>query len=190
MHQLEKHILENIRKSDVKAFESLFRSYFAQLSNYAGEILKDAHMGEEIAEEVFVKFWEQREHLKIDVSIRAYLFKSTYNQCINYLKHQKVKEKYQLFFMHHICPRNFEAGFSMDYPLSAVLTKEIEHLAEKAIERLPKQCREIFILSRYEEMKNDQIAEKLGISVSTVKTQISRALVKIKKDLQEVMPLL
>lgn len=190
MHQLEKHTLENIRKSDVKAFESLFRSYFAQLSNYAGEILKDADMGEEIAEEVFVKFWEQREHIKIDVSIRAYLFKSTYNHCINYLKHQKVKEKYRLFFLHHIHPEQYNADYSNDYPLSSILSKEIEHLVEKAIEKLPMQCREIFILSRYEELKNDKIAEKLGVSVSTVKTQLSRAMVKLQKELHEVLPLL
>jgi len=190
MHQLEKKILEEIRKGDSKAFEHLFKSYFAQILSYAKEILKDHHLAEEFAEDTFVKFWTDREKICINTSIRAYLFRCIYNRCINHFKHSKVKNKYRLFFLHHISPDETNSVYSFDFPLARILDKENENLLEESIAKLPKQCREIFILSRYEDLRNDKIAQKLGISVSTVKTQISRALVKLRKDLQEVLSLI
>lgn len=190
MHKLEKNIWEDIRNGDQKAFETLFKSYFGQLLNYAKEILKDHDLAEEMAEEAFVKLWENRKAINIDSSIRSYLFRSIYNQCINHFKHLKVCDKYRLYFQHHIKPGHYDSAYSFDFPLSGLLNKEIEHLVEKSVNNLPPQCREIFVMSRYEDMKNDKIAETLGVSVSTVKTQISRALVKLRKDLHEVMPLL
>lgn len=187
MHQLEKNILEDIRKGDSKAFEQLFKSYYAQLLSYAKEILKDHHLAEEVAEDTFVKFWTDREKICINTSIRAYLFRCVYNQCINHFKHSKVINKYKLFFLHHISQDEINSTYSFNFPLSRILDKEIDNLVEKSISNLPKQCREIFILSRYEDLRNDTIAQKLGISVSTVKTQITRALVKLRKDLQEVL---
>ncbi len=185
MHQLEKQLLEQLCRGDQKAFESLFRSYFGQLLQYAKEILKDHDMAQEMAEEAFVKLWENREKLNINTSLRAYLFRSIYNQCINHFKHQKIKDKYTLYFKHYIEPQQYNNAYSFDFPLSHILNKEIEDLIERSINKLPQQCREIFIMSRYEDMRNDKIAEVLGVSVSTVKTQISRALVKLRKDLQE-----
>jgi len=190
MYQLELNLLEQVRKGDQKAFESLFRSYFGQLFNYAREILKDEDLAREMAEVAFVKLWENREKINIETSLRAYLFRSIYNQCINHFKHQKVRDKYALFFKHHIEPSHYSSDYSFEFPLSNILNKEIEHLIERSISKLPQQCREIFIMSRYEDMRNDKIAETLGVSVSTVKTQISRALVKLRHDLQEVLPLL
>jgi RNA polymerase sigma-70 factor, ECF subfamily len=188
MHQLEKNILDQIRNGDQKAFETLFRSYFDQLLKYSREILKDHCAAEEIVEEIFIYFWENRMKISIDTSIKAYLFRMAYNRCINHLRHQKVHDRYRLFFMHHITSEAMIADYSFDYPLSGLINKEIENLVEKSIQKLPQQCREIFRLSRYEEMRNQKIADQLGLSVSTVKTQISRALVKLRKDLQEVLP--
>jgi RNA polymerase sigma-70 factor, ECF subfamily len=188
MHQLEESILIQIRNGDEKAFETLFRSYFNQLLQYAREILKDHCAAEEIAEEIFLHLWENREKITIESSIRAYLFRSAYNKCINHLRHQKVQDRYKLFFLHHVTSEAYSSEYSFDYPLSGLINKEIENLVEKSIQKLPQQCREIFRLSRIEEMRNQKIAEQLGLSVSTVKTQISRALIKIRKDLQEVLP--
>lgn len=183
MQQLEVNIINNIRKGDEKAFETLFRSYYDQLLKYSREILKDHDAAEEVTEEIFVHLWENRDKLRIDTSLRAYLFRCAYNRCINHLRHLKVQDKYRLFFQHHITPDAVSSEYSFDYPLAALINKEIENLVERSVQNLPLQCREIFKMSRYEDMRNHKIAERLGLSVSTVKTQISRALVKIRKDL-------
>jgi RNA polymerase sigma-70 factor, ECF subfamily len=188
MHQLEENILNQIRNGDEKAFETLFKSYFHQVLGYSREILKDHNAAEEIAEEIFVHLWENKHKIFIETSIRAYLFRTAYNKCINHLKHKKVKDRYELFFRHHMSGEVYQSDYSFDYPLSGLIHKEIEHLIEQSVQKLPEQCREIFRLSRFKEMRNQKIADKLGLSVSTVKTQITRALVRLRKDLQEVLP--
>jgi RNA polymerase sigma-70 factor, ECF subfamily len=183
MQQLEINIINDIRNGDEKAFETLFRSYYDQLLKYAREILKDHDAAEEVTEEIFVHIWENRQKIHIETSLRAYLYRCAYNRCINHLRHLKVHDRYKLFFQHHISPEAWSSEYSFDYPLAGLINKEIEHLVERSVQNLPIKCREIFKMSRYEDLRNHTIAERLGLSVSTVKTQISRALVKIRKDL-------
>ena len=76
------------------------------------------------------------------------------------------------------------------YPLNDLLSKELEEKIKYEIEQLPPQCREIFYLSRFEEMTHKEIAEKLNISENTVKVQVYRALVKLRKGLKDYLPLL
>lgn len=189
MHQVEKTILAQIKKGHKKSFEILFNAYFKQLFNYAREILKDDAMAEEITEDAFVNLWEKKEKICIDTSLRAYLYKSIYNLCINHFKHEKVKDKYRLYFQHHISPEQYSMQEAYDYPLARVIQKELDNMLEKSIEKMPGQMKKIFLMSRYDKMKNKEIAEELEVSVNTVKTQLSRALVRLHEDLDEVLPL-
>lgn len=188
MHQLEKAILKRVQHGDKDAFESLFNAYYSQLFNYAREILKDRDAAEEVVEDSFLRLWENRGHIHIETSIRAYLYRSVYNRCLNHLKHLKVRDKYRLYFTHHVTNPEYEASYSFDFPLSRLVNKELEKMIGEAIGKLPSRCREIFIMSRVEEMKHEKIAEKLGISQNTVKTQISRALSKLREELKEAFP--
>jgi RNA polymerase sigma-70 factor (ECF subfamily) len=190
MHRLEKNIMEKISGGDKNAFECLFNAYYGQLFNYACEILKDHDLAEEVVEETFVRIWESRQQIHIQTSIQSYLFRSVYNRCLNHLKHKKILEKHRLFFQHHVNWEDYNTSYSFDFPLSRLLNKELENIVDQAISKLPDQCRTIFIMSRYDELKHEKIAEKLGISQNTVKTQISRALNKLRKDLKEVLPFL
>lgn len=190
MHRLEKNIMEKIQQGDKSAFECLFNAYYKKLYNYALNILKDPDLADEVVEETFVRIWESREQIHVQTSIQSYLFRSVYNRCLNQLKHKNIREKHRLLFMHHTRWDDYNASYSFDFPLSKLLNKELEDMVEEAISKLPEQCRTIFIMSRVEEMKHDMIAEKLGISQNTVKTQISRALSKLRKELKEVLPFL
>lgn len=181
MDPQEKKLYEKIKSGDEKAFESLFKAYYDSLLNYAFEIIKDYHIAEEIVGEVFIKMWEQRTKIVITTSIKSYLFKSVYNTCLNHIKHVKVKNKYKAYFYHH-------ADFNKSddyYPLAKVIENELEVKIEETISGLPEKCREIFMLSRFNGKKNDEIAKKLDISITTVKTQISRALKKMREALTE-----
>jgi RNA polymerase sigma-70 factor, ECF subfamily len=185
MHYLEKEIINNIKSGNEKAFEYLFKTYFDKLINYAKEILKNHDVAEEIVEDIFVKLWENRENVVIESSIQAYLYKSTYNACLNHFKHVKVENKYKLFFYNHILPEKLNDQHHQ-YPLSDIITDEFDLLVQKAINNLPEKCKEIFIMSRHDELNNNEIAQKLKISVNTVKTQISRALNKLHALLKEL----
>jgi len=189
MHRLEKDIMERIRNGDKCAFESLFNAYYSKLFNYAEEILKDHVMAEEVVEETFVRVWENREQIHIQTSLQSYLFRSVYNRCLNHIKHGKVKEKHRLLFQHHTGMEGYDANYSFDFPLMRLINKDLDKLVQAAIDKLPEQCRNIFMMSRYEDMKHEKIAEKLGISKNTVKTQIARALTRLRKDLKDVLPM-
>lgn len=186
MKSFDKIVLKNLKSGDEKTFEYIFNTYYDSLINYANEIIKDIDTAEEIVEEVFIKIWEQHSKLNINTSLKSYLYKSVYNTSLNHIKHIGVKNKYKSYFMHHMSESSTSGS---NYPMSRVIEGELEEIIKNTISELPKKCREIFLLSRYEQLKNDEIAEKLGIAVTTVKTQIGRALKKFKESLSEYLPI-
>ncbi len=167
-------------------FEETYITYFPLLYNYALVITKDQAAAEDVVSEIFLKLWEEQHSLVIGKSLKSYLFKSVYNQCLNILKHKKVQRKYEDFFK-HLQLLN-EGG--ADYPLSTLLENEITETLQKAIEKLPPQCRKIFDMSRNENMTHEEIAIELGVSVNTVHTQIRRALEKLRIELKDFLPFL
>lgn len=189
MNLFERNVFESFTKGDEKAFEYIFKTYFSYLLNYARQILKDTDAAEEIVESVFLNLWENKSEIKLETSLKSYLFKSVYNHCLNHLKHAQVKERYVLYFKHHVSTDSEGNIISADYPISNLIEKELSEIIEKSIQDLPAQCREVFMMSRYQNLKNEEIAQKLNISVNTVRTQISRALAKLRESLKEYLPL-
>jgi RNA polymerase sigma-70 factor (ECF subfamily) len=174
-----------ISKGDQKAFEHVYQSYFKVLLNYAREILKDNFLAEEAIQEVFIKLWQQRETIKIEQSLKSYLFKSTFHYCVNHLKHIKVEDKFKAFFLHHVPMGDSNEALSEDFPLAGLLESELEQIIARAIDSLPDQCRRVFLMSRNENLKHEVIAQKLDVSVNTVHTQILRALTKLRIEIKK-----
>jgi len=173
------------KTGDKRLFEEIFHSYYPVLCNYAASITKEQTMAEDAVSEVFLKLWEGRDSIVIESSLKSFLFKSVYHQCLNALKHIHVQNKYRDFFLHHP-PLSDEGG--ADYPLSGVIENEINAILNQTIEQLPEQCRKIFTMSRIDCMKHEEIAQELGISINTVRTQIHRALGKLRIALKDFLP--
>lgn len=150
-------------------FEQLFKAHYKALHAYATTILKDIDIAEEVVQNLFLKFWEKRELLSIATSIKAYLYKCVYNDSLNYLKHENVKLKHQNFTVYTMDTSSEPAS------AKAELT-ELETKLRAALNELPEQCRTIFQLSRFEELKYKEIAEQLGLSIKTVENQMGKAL--------------
>lgn len=174
-------IAEGIRSRDRKIFEFLFKKYFNPLASYARFILKSQVISEEITQEVFLKLWENAASIRIDSSVRAYLYRSIHNHCLNYIKSCKT-DKSQAFVTVDV---NLHPDIALSHLsedlLEKLTTTELESYLNHTIDRLPGQCREIFLLNRNEDLSYPQIASKLNISVNTVKTQIMRALEKLRE---------
>lgn len=158
-------------------FEQVFKEHFKNLHAYACSILKDEDEAEEMVQNVFYKLWEKKEKISELQSVPAYLYRSVYNECMNYVKHEKVKMTYEAHAVHH----GSIAGQAAD----TATAKELEHRIATALADLPEQCRTIFQLSRFEELKYREIADKMGLSVKTVENQMGKALKILRTKLAD-----
>jgi RNA polymerase sigma-70 factor, ECF subfamily len=177
-----------LRLSSLSAFEKLFDDYYIILCVIARDIVKNKRIAEEIVDEVFVDLWLKRDSILIYKSIRAYLVKSVHNRCFNWLEQTKT-ERLILTNKNEISVYD-AIKWSDDYPLGKLLEKELQKIIQESIDDLPKQCRNIFLLSRDNELTYEGISSELNISVNTVKTQIKIALSKLRLALHDYLPLL
>jgi RNA polymerase sigma-70 factor, ECF subfamily len=177
-------LTERVKQGEQVAFELLFKMHHEQLCNYARVYVKSMDIADEIVQDTFVKIWEIRTTLDPDQSLKAFLFRCVHNNCINYIKKVKVNSKLSETYVNEMKYRM--QLLEQDVPESyfdMLAEEELGISIKKAIDELPAQCKEIFLLSRFNEMSYQQIADKLRISVNTVKTQLSRAMQKLRGGL-------
>ncbi len=174
-------ILLAIRQGNERVFETVFKKHYQALCNYACGILKDMDDAEEVVQSIFLKFWEQREEIEINVSLKSYLYRAVHNTCLNRLKHLKIQETYRQYVGDYL-------ENSYDSATDILDKVELESRIEDALEKLPEQCRLIFKMSRFEELKYQEIADRLGLSVKTIENQIGKALKIMRTELSDYLP--
>lgn len=165
------------------AFEDIFKSHFKALHAYACTILREDSQAEEIVQQVFFKLWEKRIEININQSLQAYLYRSVHNYCLNHLKHLKVRKNHQA----HALYTSSEADPSAS---KQIVAKELEAKIAEALTQLPEQCRTIFQMSRFEDLKYREIAEKMQLSIKTIENQMGKALKIMRLQLSEYLMLL
>jgi len=187
MEYLDQQLINGIKAGDVVAFEELYKQYYIFLCFIAEHIVRNPSDAEEIVSDVFVKLWNIREKINITTSIKAYLVKAVLNTSINYIERSKISNK----LTDSLSNSDYELlAWDSDYPLGQLYEKEIMNILDQGISKLPDACRQIFILSRNEDMKYSDIADKLGISVNTVKTQMKIALARLRETLKDYLMIL
>lgn len=190
MTGIEKELIESIKTGNQKSFELVFKTYYPRLCTYAFDYTRQLETAEDLVKDFFLHFWNNRENLEIKTSLSGYLFRSVHNQCVNYLQREK-KKKLEIFSDNlDLIELKLKQPLTADYPIGNLLAKETENHILEIIEKLPDQCREIFKLSRFENLSHKKIAQKLHISENTVKVQIYRALKKIKEAIPFILTLL
>lgn len=171
--------LTRVAAGDQFAFEQLFRVHYAPLCAFARQYVKDGDKAEDLVQDLFFRLWQDRAKLNVTGSAKAYLFAAVRNRCLNALE---VMARTRLLKDHEE-PPTVEEGPSEDeraYRLARV---------DAAVEALPEERRRIFRMSRYDGLKYQEIADRLGISVKTVENQLGRALKTLREDLQDLLPL-
>ena len=178
----EQEIIGAIREGNERIFEEIFRKYYQSLCNYANSILKEMDEAEAVVQNLFLSIWEKRSDLEISISLKSYLYRAVHNHCLNRIKHLKVREEYQQYAVNF-----YDASY--ESVSQTVMKNELETKIEEAIKKLPEQCRLIFRMSRFEELKYHEIAEQLELSPKTVENQIGKALKILRVELAEYLPL-
>lgn len=183
MELAEIESLKALKEGDETAFEMIFKTYYEPLCNYAFTFLLDRDEAEEMVQSSFINVWEKRESIAIETSLKSYLYRAVRNGCLNALKHAKIKRK-------HADETVFTSDRSYEAVTQSVISSELDQKIGDALMALPEQCRLVFKMSRFEELKYSEIAEQLNISVKTVENQIGKALKIMREQLKEYLPIL
>ncbi len=170
----DNEIWVKIKTDDKKSFELLFSRYHDMLCLYSFGLVKDEDIAEEIVNDVFVKIWYKRGQIQINIALKPYLFRCVFNACIDYLNQNRIATQEINWEIDQQI--NELVDTDEEYIFNRMQSREVEKDVIAAIDQLPKQCREIFYLSRFELLTYNEISERLDLSINTVKTQISRAL--------------
>jgi RNA polymerase sigma-70 factor (ECF subfamily) len=175
-------LMTTLQAGDITAFEMLFKTYYQPLCNYAYSFVQDRDEAEEIVQATFLSVWEKKDNLAIHTGVKPYLYAMVRNASLNVLKHEKIKQQ-------HAAVELAVAERSVESVSRTIMASELETRIYKALDKLPEQCRLVFKLSRFEELKYAEIAEQLSISIKTVENQMGKALKIMREQLKDYLPL-
>lgn len=163
-------------------FDSLFRKYHKRLLLYSLKYVERESDALDIVQNIFVAIWENGKYRQDEEFVKAYLFSAAKNSCLNYLKHLKVVKKFENEISLELL--EMEAVHFQSAEKSLIESENIKQIND-AIDSLSDIYKEVIFLSRFEGLKNHEIAEKLNIPVRTVETRIFRALSNLKEKMSQ-----
>lgn len=173
----EKLLIKELCSGNEKAFRKLFDTYYQDIYLYSKSIIKSEEFAEGVVQEVFLKVWINKENLDANLSFKSYIFTIAKNHCFNFLQkaanNRKLRE--EIFYK----GKRYAAGADRN-----LIEADIEKIKNEAISQLPPKRRLIFEMSRYQGKSYKDISQELDISISTVKSQMSKALETLRHTIQ------
>ena len=175
-------LLDRLKKSDIKAFDALFRKYYPLLYTYGRRFVRGED-AEEIAQDTMLWLWEHREEEIIQTSLVKYLLKAVYRRALNRIEQEQVKLHADTHYYHDIVENVLEEQ-------DLCMINDLSRRLNEAIHNLPDTYREAFIMHRFKDMTHKEIAERLDVSVQTVNYRIQQAVKLLAAELKDYLPLL
>ncbi len=179
--QEQEDILKRLKENDRSALKELFQLYYLSVCQTIHRLVKDKSTVEDLAQEVFLRFWNKRHKIHITSSLSAYIRRMATNEALGYLRSRKTFEEESI-----ILNDERQSGQNVE---AQVLHTELEDHIKAAINELPPKCRAVFVLSRFEELTYQEIADRMEISVKTVENQMGRALRLLRAKLKSYLTL-
>ncbi|PUZ29391.1 hypothetical protein DCC81_08065 [Chitinophaga parva] len=161
------------------SYEALYNKYAGPLFVFAAGKLHSREVAEELVHDVFIRLWEKRAQLDIQTHVGAYLFRMMRNEILQYLRSARNTQP----FIDEMLALEVSAGGASDAIIAA---REMETQLQGIINSLPEKCREIFILSREQDLSIKEIASQLDVAEQTVKNQLTKALSVLRRELKHI----
>jgi len=177
------------KDGDCRAFEFFFKQHFNNLVGFGVQFIGDEDKARSVAQDAFIKLWENREKVQKINGVKAFLYRSAKTDCLNLLRHHKVVQKYRSKTLHER-ERSLHIEILNSMQFDSVTLSELELHIDKSIEELPNKCKQVFLKKRLENKKNIEIAEELGITIKAVEANITRATKFLKLRLSNYLYLL
>jgi len=169
---MEQQTLEALRDGKHKAFEDVFTAYYNKIKYFINGLVKSEADSEELTQDIFVKLWINRISIDPKKTFNAYIYIVARNAAFNFLKHKIVESSYL---------ENYTELNEVADSEQMIFAKEINLLVELTVGKMPIQRKTIYQLSRDQDLSNDEIALKLGITKKTVENQLSLALQELRR---------
>lgn len=163
-------------------FDCFFRKYHRRLLLYTMKFVDNESDALDIVQNIFVAIWENGKYRQNEELVQAYLFSAVKNSCLNYLKHKKIVRKYENETSFRL--KEMEATHYQSGEKSLIETENLQQIND-AINSLPDIYKEVIVLSRFEGLKNSEIANRLNLPVRTVETRVFRALSALKEKISQ-----
>ncbi len=174
-----------LQKGDKRSFEKVFLEFSDVLYHLSLQYVQKEEIAEEMVQDAFVKLWDIRENINDNKNLKNFLYTITKNNCLNYLRSQKtiLQTKQDLKYIEmqlNYDALNLLASDNLEF-------EELQNKIETAINKLPEDIQTVFIMSRFEDLKYKEIANKLNISQKTVEARMSKALTILRTDLKDYL---
>lgn len=181
MGDKEVDIIQEFSRGREKAFRVLYDRYVVALRYFAAKYVDEEAVVEDVVQDAFVALWEKRAEFRVENAVKSYLYKAVRNDCLNLIRHRQVENKYAEEMM--------TGDNRSEFFLDQVLESEIFQVLLSVFDELSPACKEVYQMS-LDGMSHEKIAEKLGISINTVKKHKNNANHYMKERLKNVLSLL
>lgn len=165
----DEQLLLELSRGNHDAFTVIFRRYYADLVIFCCQFISRRDVCQDIVQSIFLKLWEMHDTIAIDTSLKSYLIRTAQNMCLNEIKHRKVKHQYSSEILSTL-PYDVD-----NRTIDTILYSDLCHLLDKTVERMPDKERRVWNMSRTLGLKNNEIAQILGVSLRTVEQRLSTA---------------
>lgn len=172
----DNNFIIKLHSGDERIFKEIFKKYYLPVRSFAWRFVKDNDIAEDIIQDCFLNVWEKRLTFSVIAEIRSYLYTSTRNACLDYLKHEQIKQKHAIHLL---------ATVSQEEEQEYILEEEVDALIYQAIGTLSQQAKKMVIMTLNGD-SNLEIAQKLNVTINTVKSTKLKAYQILRKRLRNV----
>lgn len=170
---ITKEVVAAFASGDHRAFDQIYLRCFEPVCGFFKMLLRNETVAEELAQELFVKLWENRGSINPELNFKSYLYTVAKSAAFKYLRHKRVVEKYENY-------RGTEVAEMTDAPDENLIAGELQAMIKRALDQMPRQRRQVFEMSRVEKLSNGEIASRLGIRESTVRAHLHNVIKKLR----------
>ena len=178
-------IIKQLQDGNEKVFEQIVREYWPRMFKFALIYTQNNETSQELVQDTFLVLWNNRAVLKDNTNLITYLMVVLRNKCLNLLEQTRIRKLYIEEIDDETIYQRANLYVLQDEASQIVESEDLHKAIERALSKLPEKTREIFMLSRYDGLKNQQIAETKNISQKTVEYHISKALQILKEELPQ-----
>jgi RNA polymerase sigma-70 factor (ECF subfamily) len=179
-----------LKKGNPSVFKDVFQILYPRLKGYCKLFVADDNKAEDLIQETFITFWEKRHSIKTDRSIESYLFVILRNNCLNFLRNEKLEKTTSSVDIEEVSELQYLYQIDFLGKEEKSLEEQLVESFQVAVDELPDKMKQVFKLCKIEGRKQKEVAEEMGISIKMVEKHIAKAKEQIRKKLIDQYPTL